>query len=162
VTDRYIAPGLWNYAVRPGGTVRFYASSRGAKADGTMPSTGELWLWLKNAGFDGTELRLWPLSAGRPVDWPSEDPDKLPPPMEPDAIIFRGEGRWAKSDLPTAIEMQLGPRIQFWMVWQHEERGSARVSGDGRNGPLRFGVFLSLLFGAGIAVSRTAHKQLKR
>jgi len=148
--------------VRPGASLRFYASSRGTKSDGTTPSNVELWQSLKKAGFDA-DLRLWPQGAGRPGDWPAEDPEKLPPIEEPAALIFRGEGSWARGELPTAIEMQLGPRIQFWMVWEHNDvSNGARVSGEGRSGPLRFGVFLGLLFGAGIAVSRTTHKRLKK
>jgi len=161
VIDRYIAPGLWSYAVRPG-AVRFYASSRGTKADGSTPSTVELWQSLKKAGF-GADLRLWPQRAGRPGDWPNEDPEKVPNLTEPDAVIFRGEGSWTRGELPTAVEMQLGPRIQFWMVWQHDDAANgARVGGDGAGGPIRFGMFLGLILGAGLAVSRTTHKKLKR
>ena len=55
--DRLVRAGMLNYAVRPASTVRFFATARGTKEDGSLPTATELWKTLAGAGF-GANLVL--------------------------------------------------------------------------------------------------------
>lgn len=157
--DRLVRAGFLNYAVRPASTVRFFATARGTKEDGSLPTATELWKTLAGAGF-GANLVLFAQGTARPGDWPSE-PAVVAPRMPPEeTVAFRGEGSWPGGQLPTAIRMALGPSIQFWMVWEHSDapqQVATGLSAVGRD--IRMGLLTGFLMGLGVGISNGSRRR---
>lgn len=159
--DRLVRAGFLNYAVRPASTVRFYATARGVKDDGSLPTSTELWRTLAGAGF-GKNLMVFTEGTARPGDWPNEPPDFVPTRMPlDDTVTFRGEGSWPSGELPTAIRMAVGPSIQFWMVWEHTDAPQRVATGQlsGVGGDVRMGMLAGFLLGLGIGVSKGGRRR---
>ncbi len=157
--DRLVRAGMLNYAVRPASTVRFFATARGVKDDGSLPTSTELWRTLAGAGF-GKNLMIFMEGTARPGDWPNEPPDFVPRMPAGETVMFRGEGSWPSGELPTAIHMAVGPSIQFWMVWEHfdaPQRVATGLSAVGSD--VRMGLLTGFLFGLGVGVSKGSRRR---
>ena len=136
MADRLVPVGFWSYAVRPRGAVRFFATCRGTRSDGSPATTGDLRAALLAAGF-GPDLLLWTDPRARPGDWPFERSDAAPPLGAGDVAVW-GEGSWPTDKLPTAVSLPSGPSVQFWTVWEHtasmpvaSSAGAPRARGRG-------------------------------
>jgi hypothetical protein len=159
VPDRLVHAGMLNYPVRPASTVRFFATARGTKDDGSLPTATELWKALAGAGF-GPNLMLFAQGTARPGDWPFESAAAVPPMPPEETVAFRGEGSWPSGQLPTALRMASGPSIQFWMVWEHSDAPQQVATGLSAMGAdVRMGLLTGFLMGLGMGISKGSRRR---
>lgn len=117
MTDVVLPANPGGYDVPYGTDVRFYATSRGAKADGTPATIQDYQTAFVRAGF-GSDIWLQFASTPVPGDWPSEN---VPAPS-PEETVLRGRGTWqGKGSMSGSLSVGTGPTVTIWQAWQHTD-----------------------------------------
>ncbi len=118
MTDVALSANPSGYDVPYGTNVRFYATSRGAKADGTLATIEDYQTAFVRAGF-GSDIWVQFASVPVPADWPSEN---VPVPSAAETVL-RGRGTWqGKGSMSGSLSVGWsGPTVTIWQAWQHTD-----------------------------------------